>query len=235
MSITASLSNALSGLQAASRAADLISSNVANALTEGYGRRTLEVSSRVLDGSGAGVTVDGVRRQVDAAVLADRRAADSTLAASSVNEGFLADLESAIGHPGDGSSLAGRVSGLESTLIAAASLPESNARLGNVLRAAKDLAGQISGISDQIQDSRTEADHQIATGVDTINDALSRIEKLNADISVSIFRGNDASALMDQRQQQVDRVAQWLPLREVQRDNNQIAQNRCLTIDQRGP
>ena len=223
MSMTSSLSNALSGLQAASRAADLISSNVANALTEGYGRRTLEVSSRMLDGSGGGVTVDGVRRQVDAAVLADRRAADSILAASSVNESFLAGLESAIGQPGDGDSLSGRVSGLETALIAAASLPESNARLGNVLRAAQDLSGQIAAISDHIQQSRTEADRQIASGVATINDALVRIEKLNSDISVSIFRGNDASALMDQRQLQVDRIAEWLPLRELQRDNNHIA------------
>ena len=39
MSISASLSSALSGLTAASRRAEVVASNVANAMTEGYGRR----------------------------------------------------------------------------------------------------------------------------------------------------------------------------------------------------
>ena len=223
MSMTSSLSNALSGLQAASRAADLISSNVANALTEGYGRRTLEVSARSLAGNGGGVKIDGVRRQVDAAVLADRRSADGGLAASSAAAGFLAGLEAAIGSPEDPYSLSGRMVGLETSLISAASLPESNARLSTALRAAQDLAGQIGSISDHIQQSRVDADRQIADGVATINDALARIERLNSEISVSIYKGNDAASLMDQRQAQVDRIAEWLPLREVPRDNHQIA------------
>ena len=43
MSISSALSNALSGLNAVSRAADVVSSNVANAMTEGYGKREIEL------------------------------------------------------------------------------------------------------------------------------------------------------------------------------------------------
>ena len=63
MSLTGSLNSALSGLNAAARAAELISSNVANAMTEGYARRELQTSARVVGQSGQGVKVDGVLRQ----------------------------------------------------------------------------------------------------------------------------------------------------------------------------
>jgi len=48
MSISNSLSNALSGMTAASRMAEVVSSNLANSLTDGYGRRTLNLSSAVI-------------------------------------------------------------------------------------------------------------------------------------------------------------------------------------------
>ena len=44
MSLTGALSNALSGLTANTRAAGIVSANISNALTEGYGRRSLEIS-----------------------------------------------------------------------------------------------------------------------------------------------------------------------------------------------
>jgi len=44
MSITSALSNALSGLTVASRGAQVVSSNVANALTDGYGVRELSLT-----------------------------------------------------------------------------------------------------------------------------------------------------------------------------------------------
>ena len=223
MSMTSALSNALSGLSAASRAADLVSSNVANALTEGYGRRTLELSARSLAGAGGGVRIDAVRRQVDLGILSDRRTAEGVMAASSVTEDFLAGLENVIGKPDDAWSLSGRLAGMEAAAISAASLPESNARLSTLLRSATDLAKHIGSIGDHIQHSRTDADRQIAGGVASINDALGRIEKLNGEISVALFKGNDAASLMDLRQQQVDRIAEWLPLREVPGDHGTIA------------
>ncbi|HEX9856935.1 MAG TPA: flagellar basal body protein, partial [Paracoccaceae bacterium] len=75
MSISATLASALSGLTAASRAAELVSSNVANALTEGYARRELSLGARGLAGGGQGVQIIGVTRTVDQALLSDRRVA----------------------------------------------------------------------------------------------------------------------------------------------------------------
>ena len=60
MSIGSAVSNALSGLGAAAESAELISSNVSNALTPGYAKRDLIVSSR--HSSQGGVKIDGVLR-----------------------------------------------------------------------------------------------------------------------------------------------------------------------------
>jgi len=108
MSLSASLANALSGLTASSRRAEVVSSNVANATTEGYGRRELEVAARSIGGTGAGVAVIGVTRHVDAALLSDRRLADAAAGDAGAQSAFLAKIETLIGTPGDAGSLTGR-------------------------------------------------------------------------------------------------------------------------------
>jgi len=69
MSITTALNNAASGLNASARAVQVVSSNVANALTEGYAARQLELSASTLGGVGSGVRVAAVTRQVDPVLL----------------------------------------------------------------------------------------------------------------------------------------------------------------------
>ena len=57
MSISSALSNALSGLTVASRAADVVSSNIANAMTDGYGVRSLAIGARIVGDSGTGARI----------------------------------------------------------------------------------------------------------------------------------------------------------------------------------
>jgi flagellar hook-associated protein 1 len=108
MSISTSLSNALTGLTAASRAAELVSNNVSNAMTEGYGRREIVLGARDVGGSGAGVRVVGVNRDVDAAVIRDRRLADAALGRPVPALDAL-DRSALAGSPDDPASVTGRV------------------------------------------------------------------------------------------------------------------------------
>ena len=48
MSISSALANALTGLAATSRAANVTSSNLANVLTEGYAPRQIELAAQTL-------------------------------------------------------------------------------------------------------------------------------------------------------------------------------------------
>lgn len=223
MSISTAFANALSGLNASARAAQVTSSNVANAMTEGYARRELVVSSVSLGGTGGGVRVVGVARQVNQGVLADRRLADATLGKETVRRDFLQRVETAIGTPEDAGSMTATISDLDAALIAAASRPDSEARLRAVADAAKSVADRLRSASAAVQAARAEADRAIARDVADLNTDLALVDRLNTDILAFRSAGQDTTALMDQRQAAVDRIARIVPVRELQGENDQIA------------
>ncbi|WP_102224059.1 flagellar hook-associated protein FlgK [Acidimangrovimonas sediminis] len=223
MSIGAALSNALTGLNAASRGVELVSSNVANAATPGYGRRELELTTKMLGTTGAGVQVAGVNRVVDQALLNDRRIAGASAAGAAVTADFYADLESTLGTPDIEGSVSARIAALDTALLEAASAPNSDARLASVLDAAQGLAQQINSASDKIQAARQGAEQAIGSDVEQLNDALSHVVTMNNQIRSETAAGHDASALMDQRQQLIDQISEIVPIREISRDYNQVA------------
>lgn len=223
MSLTGSLSSALSGLNAAARAAEVVSSNVANAMTEGYGRRELETVSRSIGSSGQGVKVVGVTRHVDRLILGDRRLAEASVGDRTAQADFFRQLERVVGTSDSANSLAARITEFDSALIEAASRPESEARLSRVVDGARGIASLFANIGDEIQTSRSNADQQIANSVATLNSALEQVQELNSQVLANSGLGRDSSALQDQRQKAIDQIATIIPLREVQRAGGQIA------------
>lgn len=222
MSLTGSLSNALSGLTAASRAAELVSSNLSNALTEGYGRRTLEVTPRTIGATG-GVQVIGVTRHVDPIVLGDRRLADSDYQHSETMDKFQSMMETLIGSPEDEMSLSARLADMEQSLVVAASRPDSNERLQMVSRRAEEVASALNDTSDGIQKLRTEADQAIGADIEQLNLLLAQTRDLNLQITDAVNQGKDYAALQDHRQLAIDRISEIVPIREVPRDLGAVA------------
>lgn len=223
MGLSTTLFNALSGLTAAARGAEVVSANVANARTPGYARRELHLSPLSLGGTGAGVTVDGVTRAVNRTVLTDRRLADADLGNAGARLDFLKMVEGAFGLPEDAGSLSAGIAAFDAALVQAASRPDSQQRLQAVLTTATDVARKLAGLTDRLQQARMDADAAIAGQVDELNRTLAQIDDLNGDILAYRSAGRDATALMDQRQRLVDRVAAIVPVREVARDRDQIA------------
>lgn len=223
MSLSASLSNALSGLNAASRGAQVVSSNISNARTEGYGRRTLETSSMEITGHSAGVRIDGVRRDTNLALISDRRLAQADTGAAGARADALSRIEAALGTPDDADSIAARMAALEATFVSAASRPDSNTRLADVLSSAHGVAGSIKAAAKDIQSVRMDAETAIASEVGTLNDSLARIAELNYQIRGHAGSHNDTSALVDQRQVLVDRLSEIVPLRQIPRERGMIA------------
>lgn len=223
MGMSNALNNAVSGLTASSRMAEIISSNTANAMTEGYARRELSLSSETLGGDGGGVRILGVNRVVNEALLQDRRIADAEAANTTVRTDFYKRFEDGLGTPETQGSLSYLMSEFEGSLIEAASMPDSSARMTTAVTAARNVADKLNAISDDLQQTRLDADHSISDQVNTLNDTLQRIAALNRTITSEISVGNDAAGLMDQRQALVDRISGIVPVRTVPRDNNQIA------------
>ncbi|WP_136636003.1 flagellar hook-associated protein FlgK [Pseudooceanicola onchidii] len=222
MSISAALSNALSGLTASSRSANVISSNVANAMTEGYGRRDVELTSRIAGASG-GVQVAAITRHSDPALTHDLRAADSDLNYSDTIATFRTRMEDILGTPEDSFSLSAQVVSLENSLITAASRPDLPERLSAVLTASQRLATTFNDASGGIQKLREEADAEIDAAVTRLNEMTKQVDDLNDAISRARYTGGDTAGLMDHRQKVIDEIAQYVPVREVQREGGAVA------------
>jgi len=220
MSINQSMLNATSGLTATARLAEIVSSNVANALTEGYGRRRVDLSAAV---TGNGVRIDGVTRLVDARLIADRRNADATLGQHRTMASSLSRLEAVTGAAGGNDGLSARIVALEQTLAAAGGDPSSQLQLGQMLGRFNDVATGLNRAEATVRQLRQESDAQIAADVDAMNGMLQRLAQINSDVNRSASNRSDPSGLLDERQVLVDRIAAVVPVREVERGNGTIA------------
>ena len=223
MSISASLSNALTGLAAASRSAQVVSSNVSNALTEGYARRQIDLSPRYVDGSGAGVQIDGISRIVDETLLREKRLSAAATGNANVAYDFNSEILNLIGAPDTAGSLSSRVTGFETALLEAASRPDSEARLNGVLIAAQSLTGKLNEVSDGVQALREDADGRIEREIAGLNTALEQISELNGQILRAKANDQDYPALLDQRQKLIDDISELVPIRQIPRENDTVA------------
>lgn len=221
MSMSTALNNALGGLTAASRGAAVVSGNIANALTSGYAKRTLELTTSHV--SGNGVQVAGITRHQDPVLTANLRSATADHAKTAAISGFHTQFEALVGTPEDDRSIAAVLGAFENSLITVASNPGSAQRLDQAVRAAGDLASALSTASEGLRQMRSDADRKIGTFVDTLNTALKDIEALNARIPAVRNAGGDINGLLDQRQILIDRVNELVPVNAVARDNNRVS------------
>ena len=220
MSIYSALNSAMSGLSAASRSSQIVSENLANALTPGYTRRVLDLNS---PGAGVpGVRIGHVQRLNDPVVISNRRVAEADFGAAKVQADFFARMSDLVGTVDDKMSLASQLSEFESSLIEVVSRPDSQPRLNDLSVKAETLADSISRTAEGLRDLRINADSAINSQVGTVNQALKEIEKLNARIMVVEAGGMDAVSMHDQRDQLIDQVNKIIPVNVVRRDNGQV-------------
>lgn len=221
MNLSTTFNTALTGLTAATRAAGTVSSNVANAMTEGYGRRELELASRAAS-AGGGVQVVTERRIVDAGLLSERRLSDAGAGDARARSDALNSVEDAFGVPGDPGALTTRVAELESALTEAISRPDATLRQDSVLRAATRLADGIADVGRAVQAARADADTAIARDVERLNAGLVQVQELNRTILRELASGRSPNGLFDQRQAVLDELSEILPIRVIDRPRGQV-------------
>ncbi|MBV7395332.1 flagellar hook-associated protein FlgK [Mameliella sediminis] len=222
MSLSGALYNAFSGLKANTLAAGLVSTNVANATTEGYGRRTLGLTPGAV-GTTGGVRVTGTIRHSDPVLTGDRMMSDAGLANATVGFNFASRIEDLVGESGTPGSLMDRINSFENALLTAASNPASTQRLELVSDTADSLARALNVLSDEVQAARQNADNSIAAQVDTLNSAMARLDTLNDNIIRAGSTGADPTSFYDERQRVLDSIAEIVPLRVVEREKGDIA------------
>lgn len=223
MSITSALNNALSGLNASTRQAELISNNVANALTPGYSRQVMDLSSNLVNGQGAGVSVSAVRIVEDPVTTASRRLADAATGQAQVRTAVQTRLADQLGEPSSPNALAQQVARFETAMHAAASDPTSSSLQRDVVDSAATVARTMNQISTENRRIRMDADASIQREVGEVNSALQQIGSLNREIQMRTSSGKDVASLLDQRKRLIDRISSIIPIKTAKRDNGTVA------------
>lgn len=220
MSIAKAISNAMSGLTATARGTETVASNLANVMTPGFARRDMVVTAQHL---GGGVRIDGINRIVNASLLSESRLALSSVGDVSTRATFHRQMEKVVGLPGEPQALSGALTDFQVALSSAATRPDDEIRLSQVVSTASALADLLNNASDAVQAARSTAQQGIAANVATVNGALERVAYLNARIAILDADGKDATPLMDERQQMIDRIATIIPVQEVTREAGKVA------------
>jgi flagellar hook-associated protein 1 FlgK len=205
VSLDIARSIAFSGLSAASVQISVTSSNISNADTAGYTRKSANQSSSVTGGVGTGVTVTGITSTVDKLLLKSLVSADSELGAANTTNDYLSSLEKLYGSvsssddTSSGTSLANSIASLESALSSLASTPGSASLQSNVISMLDDVASQLRETSSGIQKLRSDADQDISSAIDDVNSDLKQIADLNDAIKQTAATGQSTADLEDQR------------------------------------
>lgn len=203
MTLNLALSTAVSSLLTVQQQMAVASNNLANANTVGYSKQTVDVTSVVVGGVGAGVTSAGVSINVDPFLFASVLKANTSASASDSYADYYDELQQALGTISSsttgGNDLASRLSSLESALSALANDPEQSSLETKVVAALDNLTSTLRSTSSSIQALRNRASDEISETVDDINTQISTIQTLNSKISTAVARGDETAALEDQR------------------------------------
>src|ERR1700738_1515141 len=146
MSLSDALSIAMSGLRANQAAMSLVSSNVANAQTPGYVRKSIAHVATNSGSYGTNVSIVGVNRELDQYIQAQLRTETSGAGYASLKSNFLQQLQSMYGNPGSTGTLENAFSGLTTAVQALSTSADSQSARICVVNAAAGLGPRLNSM-----------------------------------------------------------------------------------------
>ncbi len=210
------LSTALSGLQAQQRAMSVISQNITNVDTDGYSRRTVQLTSAgnppgsaiftKSNESGQGVTVQSVTRVRDDFLDATARSALANQGTADQSAQTLGQIEAIMPEPSD-TGFASQLSQFWSDWSDASNSPDSVAARTTLLNQGSTVTTSLNSLSTSMTNLRNGVLTQLSNAVAKVNDSASQISVLNSEVRTAIAAGVDPSDLQDQRDTLIDGLA----------------------------
>jgi flagellar hook-associated protein 1 FlgK len=222
MSLSASLSNALSGMRTSQNSLEVLSRNVANAGTPGYHRQSLSV----IDTKGVNSTYarsGGIERAFNKSLQAYYTSAVSDTAYSVTRASTLERLQAFLGKPGDAGSLDTMFGSLQNALQALGASPDSYATRATVVSQSQAMAATLNALTRDIQGLRQEAETQISASVDQLNVVVGALQKINQRLGDQSVDTATRAALMDQRDRLVSEVAEIVDVRVEYRGDDTVS------------
>lgn len=222
MSLTQALSAAIAGLKVNQAGLALVASNVANADTPGYVRKTVNQTATAGSGTGIGVRTTSIQRELDQYVQRQLRVENAGASYADTRAQFFQRLQDVYGTPGSDNAIETVYNNFTDALQSLSTSPDDPAARSAVISTAQILAQQLNQMSDSIQGLRGDAELGIADAVTKANEAMSQIASLNQRIASSGQNDSATATLMDQRDSYVDQLSQLMDINVVQSSGGQI-------------
>jgi flagellar hook-associated protein 1 len=222
MSLTQALNSAVAGLQVTQSALSVVAGNVANVQTPDYVRKTLD-QIETTNGSSISVRTGDINRQLNELLQTQLRTETSGGAYADTLSQLFDQLQTVYGTPGSSLGIDSVFSNFTTALQGLLASPASTSAQNTAINAAQVLTQQLNSMSSNIQLLRSAAEQGISGDVDTANNALQNIAKINQQVASA--NPNDATApgLMDQRDFYIDQLTKLMNVKVVQNDNNQVS------------
>jgi flagellar hook-associated protein 1 FlgK len=222
MSLTQALNTASSGLKVTQSAMSIVASNVANAQTPGYVRKSLQVTSTASSNAGSSVRIAAVQRELDEYLQKQLRVESAGGSYADLRATFYSRLQAIYGDPSSSSSLESVFSSFTNSVQTLVTSPDSAAARSMVLSSAQVLAQTLNSVTEDLQALRADAENGIAAAVETANYAMQKISELNGQLAGRPITNASDAALADQRDAYIDQLAELMDIRVVEGDQGQV-------------
>jgi flagellar hook-associated protein 1 len=222
MSINQALATAVAGLRVTQAGLSVVAANVANADTPGYVRKT---ASQVETAAGDSISVrfQAVNRVLDQYVQRQLRTETSGASYADLRSQFYGQLQSIYGAPGSNSALETIFNNFTTALQSLSTSPDSVSARSAVLSSGQVLAQQLNGMSQSIQDLRSNAELGLSDAVAKANEAMTRIASINQQLGAAANANDGTTAnLLDQRDAAIDQLSQLMDIKVTEGDYNQV-------------
>lgn len=199
--------------------------NIANANTAGYSRQQVEVSTAggQLTGQGffgKGVNVETVSRASDAFLSREAALSRSGAALDATRLDQLNRLEKVF--PTGEQGLGYAAGQLLNAFVDVANSPQEIASRQVVLARTDELASRLRDAGGQIDSLQAGVSADLRTNVATVNSLTQRVAELNRQISSLQGVGHSPNDLLDQRDQLVSEISQYIQVSTIPADDGSL-------------
>jgi flagellar hook-associated protein 1 FlgK len=225
MSLSNAINLATSGLTVTRQELDVVAGNIANAQTPGYTAKTTSRKTAVGDGQTIGVLSHGTKRSLDLNVQKQYWRESAATEYTKLMSTYLHRVDQTFGEPGSANALDTGINNLTKSMQALVTSPDSQVAREDMLSQAALLAQQLNTASKDIQTMRQEVEGALNDAVETINHSLEQIERLNDQIQRHSTDGTEPSALLDERDNYINKVAGLVDIEVQYGANNTVRIN----------
>lgn len=222
MGLSASLSNALSGMHISQSSLEVLSRNVSNSGTPGYHKQSLSVVDTVA-GASSYARSGSVERAFNKSLQVYYTNALSDTSYANTRGASLDRLQSYLGMPGESGSLDTIFGNLQNAFQALSTSPDNYASRATVVTQAQAMVTTLNSLTGDVQQLRQEAENDMAATVDQLNLAVTSLKSVNDKLGDLSSDGATRSTLMDQRDRLVSQIAELIDVRVDYRSDDTVA------------